>query len=266
MTSLLTALASSNIPSASLLDHVERIRGEILERGIEMNVHVYNALMQAYGRAMRLDLMLGVFAELKASKVRPDAATYSTLIHACGAAKDIKGALALFDEAARTLRGDFDTRLVVTMLTACKDSPRASDAERGVDLLQEYFFPADDAQPKMTPDIFAFTIGLVLCLRTGNGHLTRTLLDRLERGTVPLDAFIIRPMLQACCLLRDLPRAERIWATANDARVRTVYSYETMVQTYVRLGNATKGASQRAVRRRCAHTREGAQRWRRLTN
>ena len=260
ITSLLTALSSGSLPAEPLVEETNKLVSYCMEHGIDFNIQMHNALLRAHAQAHRLDLMMDAYASLKSSHVRPDATTFSILIGAAGKHRDAPStasheridALSLFEEARRVLRPrDIDVRLLSSVISALKQSDAPDELRRGVQLLQEYFFPPGDgaARGKLTPDVFIYTLSLVLLLRIGTPESTAMLRDVLARlgsaadsGDIQLDAFIVRPMLQACATLRDVQLAEDVWKRAGQLGLRTIYSYETMVETYVRLGEHAKGA------------------------
>ena len=71
---------------------------EASERGVKMNLYLYNNIISKLSKARKADHALELFQQMKASYVTPSSITYGAVIGACARVGDVKSAEQLFQE------------------------------------------------------------------------------------------------------------------------------------------------------------------------
>lgn len=71
---------------------------EALERGVHLNLYLYNNVISKLSKARKADYALELFQQMKASGLTPSSITYGAVIGACARVGDVKSAEILFQE------------------------------------------------------------------------------------------------------------------------------------------------------------------------
>jgi pentatricopeptide repeat protein len=71
---------------------------EAQERGVKMNLYLYNNIISKLSKARKADYALELFQQMKASYVVPSSITYGAVIGACARVGDVRSAGLLFQE------------------------------------------------------------------------------------------------------------------------------------------------------------------------
>eukprot|EP00759_Apiculatamorpha_spiralis_P003830 PhF_6_TR11757/c0_g1_i1/m.19255 len=78
-------------------DMASSIFDEMKQRGVQSNVHTYNAMMSVFSEAP-CELIYQMFEEMTKNRIRPNRRTYNTLIRTCQRVDDYEKAFEFYDE------------------------------------------------------------------------------------------------------------------------------------------------------------------------
>lgn len=152
---------------------------------VRPNVVILNNVLNACATGRQWRLALRLLVESRDAGVVPDAISYSSVITACGYAKQPVTAKRIFDSMAESIR---DTGAFNAMLTAYE---RAGEWQEALALFREM------GPHTCVPDSRSYTIAMMACGHARQWQECLDLYSKMQRDGVPRDTITYNTMIAA---------------------------------------------------------------------
>eukprot|EP00850_Spirogloea_muscicola_P023820 SM000391S15185 [mRNA] locus=s391:5103:10493:+ [translate_table: standard] len=258
----------SVLAAARQADVAKRLVDELERRSCDLSVHVYNHLLLSYVRERRVSEALELAQSLWGRDVRPNAATYSSLVTLLGAARDVTNlkkarrtavshlALrGLLTTVVKMMRGFKPNRILYNaLINALSKCHLYEDAEQVFERMR--------SDTEVEPDVVSYTAVLDLYGKQGkDGNLTpnvitygsllsayaqqglwqeaQELFDRMGSSTCPPNDVIYMILMEAYKNAGKPEEAAKVLQQMEAAGFRpSAVAHNTLIDAFAQEGNA----------------------------
>ncbi|KAJ6402916.1 hypothetical protein OIU84_014928 [Salix udensis] len=156
---------------------------EMVNAGVEPNVHTYGALIDGCARAGQVAKAFGAYGIMRSKNVKPDRVVFNALITACGQSGAVDRAFDVLAEMTGEVQPiDPDHITVGALMKACTNSGQVDRAQEVYNMVHKYNI-------KGTPEVY--TIAVSSCSQIGDWEFACKVYDDMTRiGVIPDEMFL----------------------------------------------------------------------------
>ncbi|KAJ6928233.1 hypothetical protein NC651_012057 [Populus alba x Populus x berolinensis] len=209
---------------------------EMVNAGVEPNVHTYGALIDGCARAGQIAKAFGAYGIMRSKNVKPDRLVFNALITACGQSGAVDRAFDVLAEMTGEVQPiDPDHITVGALIKACTNAGQVDRAQDVYNMVHKYNI-------KGTPEVY--TIAINSCARLAIGSLRASALIDVAGHAGKMDAAfeIIQEAKAKGAQLGIIPYSSLMGACCNsNVIVLQKYLSETSLALMVYRGTIAAG-------------------------
>eukprot|EP00850_Spirogloea_muscicola_P023586 SM000369S13632 [mRNA] locus=s369:68843:74203:- [translate_table: standard] len=261
----------SVLAAARQADVAKRLVDELERRSCELSVHVYNNLLLAYVRERRVSEALELAQSLWGRGVRPNAATYSSLVTLLGAARDVTNLkkasrtailticstwlLNAVKRVVKMMRGFKPNRILynalINALSKChlyEDAEQVfermrSDTEVEPDVVSYTavldLYGKQGKDGKLTPNVITYGSLLSAYAQQGLWQEAHELFDRMGSSTCPPNDVIYMILMEAYKVFASTPSAMRAYKRMRQVGLRPdTITFRALIEAFEHSGRS----------------------------